>query len=252
MHNDMVKKSYWIIALLAFCGVLIFAVATWLGPHDANSKSLGDASANSATTTPPATPPAEKTLPAPLKADELAAYNVDMTNKSNPVAVLTTNKGEIDIELFKDTMPITAGNFIKLAEQKFYDGTKFHRVIKNFMIQGGDPYTKTSEVMKYGTGGPGYAIQDEFVDGKYLTNVRGTIAMANSGPNTGGSQFFINLVDNKALDWNVPDQNNSQHPVFGQVVKGMNIVDAIGNAKTGPRDMPTEDIVIEKVEIRKP
>jgi peptidylprolyl isomerase len=244
MQNDLIKKSYWIIALLVFCGLLITAVAMWLGPHDQNSKALSD----SATTTP--TTPPEKTLPAPLKADQLAAYNADMTNKSNPVAVLTTNKGEIDIELFQDAMPITAGNFMKLAEKGFYDGTKFHRVIKNFMIQGGDPYTKTTEVMKYGTGGPGYSIQDEFVEGKNLSNVRGSIAMANSGPNTGGSQFFINLVDNTALDWNVPDPNNSQHPVFGRVVKGMDVVDAIGVSKTGPRDMPVEDIVIQKVEIK--
>ena len=104
--------------------------------------------------------------------------------------------------------------------------------------------------MKYGTGGPGYSIQDEFVEGKNLTNVRGTIAMANSGPNTGGSQFFINLVDNKALDFNVPDPNNSQHPVFGRVIKGMDIVDGISKVEVGPRDMPIEDIVVEKVEIR--
>ncbi len=247
MQNDIVKKAYWVIALLVFCGILVAAVAMWLGPHDQNSKDLSNSSATSTSTT----PPPEKTLPAPLKADQLAAYNADMTSKSNPVAVLTTNKGEIDIELFQDTMPITAGNFMKLVGQKFYDGTKFHRVIKNFMIQGGDPYTKTTEVMKYGTGGPGYSIPDEFVEGKYLSNVRGSIAMANSGPNTGGSQFFINLVDNTALDWNVPDPNNSQHPVFGRIVKGMDVVDAIGSAKTGPRDMPTEDIVIQKVEIRK-
>jgi peptidylprolyl isomerase len=239
MQTDLVKKSYWVIALLVLCGALITAIALWLGPHDKNSNALS----GTATTT--------KTLPAPLKADELAAYDVNMTNSSNPVAVLTTNKGVIELELFQDSMPITAGNFKKLVEQGFYNGIKFHRVIPHFMIQGGDPNTKGTDVMKYGTGGPGYSIPDEFVEGKYLSNVRGTIAMANSGPNTGGSQFFINLVDNTALDFNVPDPNNSQHPVFGRVLKGMDIVDAIGNSKTGPRDMPTEDIVIEKAEIRK-
>lgn len=241
MQNDLVKKSYWIIALLVLCGALIAAIAMWLGPHDKNSKALSD----TATTTPPV-----KTLPAPINADQLAAYDVDMTNSSNPVAVVTTNKGVIEIELFQDAMPITAGNFKKLVTEGFYNGTKFHRVIKNFMIQGGDPNTKTANVMSYGQGGPGYSIQDEFVEGKHLSNVRGTIAMANSGPNTGGSQFFINLVDNTALDWNVPDPNNSKHPVFGQIIKGMDIVDTIGNAKTGPRDMPSEDIVIEKVEMK--
>jgi peptidylprolyl isomerase len=237
MQNDFVKKSYWVIALLVLCGLLIGAIAMWLGP-DKKDNALSE----TATTT-------SKTLPAPLNPDQLAAYDVDMTNNSNPVAVFTTNKGVFELELFEDAMPITAGNFKKLVSQGFYNGTKFHRVIDGFMIQGGDPITKTPDVMKYGTGGPGYAIQDEFVEGKYLTNVRGTIAMANSGPNTGGSQFFINLVDNKGLDWNVPDPNNSQHPVFGQIIKGMDIIDAIGKVSVGPRDMPSEDIVIEKVEL---
>lgn len=240
MHDDIVKKSYWVIGLIALCGVLIIAIAMWLGPAKKD-----DTLSGTATTTP------KKELPAPLNPDQLAAYDVDMTNSSNPVAVFTTNKGVIELELFQDAMPITAGNFKKLVESGFYNGTKFHRVIKGFMIQGGDPLTKTADVMKYGTGGPGYSIQDEFVEGKYLSNVRGTIAMANSGPNTGGSQFFINLVDNKALDFNVPDPNNSKHPVFGRILKGMDIIDAIGNSKTGPRDMPAEDIVIEKIEIKK-
>jgi peptidylprolyl isomerase len=237
MQQDLVKKSYFVIGWLVLCGALVIAVAMWVGGDKSESKI-----AETATST--------KELGAPLTPDKMEAYTVDMVNNDNPVAVFTTNKGVIEIELFQNAMPITAGNFKKLANEGFYNGTKFHRVIKNFMIQGGDPNTKTDDVMKYGTGGPGYAIQDEFVEGNYLTNVRGTIAMANNGPNTGGSQFFINLVDNKALDWNVPDTNNSQHPVFGQVIKGMDIVDAIGQSKTGPRDIPAEDIVIDKVEIR--
>ena len=237
MQNDMVKKSYWIIGWLALCGILIVAVAMWLGP-DTDKNALSE----TATTT--------EQLPAPLSPDQLAAYDQDMTDNNNPVAVITTNKGVVELELFEDAMPITAGNFKKLVNEGFYNGTKFHRVIQGFMIQGGDPLTRGADVMKYGTGGPGYAIQDEFVEGNKLSNVRGTIAMANSGPNTGGSQFFINLVDNKALDFNVPDPNNSQHPVFGQVVKGMDIVDAISKAEVGPRDMPVDDIVVEKVEIR--
>jgi len=238
MQQDLVKKSYFVISWLALCGVLIVAVAMWVGSDTKDNAKV----AETATST--------KELQAPLAPDKMAAYDVDMTNNDNPVAVITTNVGVIEIELFQDTMPITAGNFKKLAKAGFYDGTKFHRVIKNFMIQGGDPNTKTADVMKYGTGGPGYSIPDELVEGKYLTNVRGTIAMANSGPNTGGSQFFINLVDNKALDFNVPDPNNSQHPVFGRVLKGMDVVDTIGQTKTGARDIPAEDIVIEKVEIK--
>ena len=124
--------------------------------------------------------------------------------------VLHTTMGDITIRLYDD-MPVTAGNFEKLVRSGFYDGTVFHRVIDGFMIQGGDP-TGT------GSGGPGYTIPDEFVKGH--SNVRGTVAMANTGrPNTGGSQFFINLVDNTYLDWDDP-RTPSAHPVFGEVVGG--------------------------------
>ena len=116
-------------------------------------------------------------------------------------ALLETNMGNIEIELFEKDMPVTAGNFRKLVEKGFYNGVIFHRVIKDFMIQGGDP-TGT------GMGGPGYSIKDEF--SKNNRNDRGTISMANAGPNTGGSQFFINLVNNNYLD--------RKHPVFGKIV----------------------------------
>lgn len=139
---------------------------------------------------------------------------------------LHTNKGDIVIELDKN-MPITAGNFKELVKKKFYDGVIFHRVIPGFMLQGGDP-TGT------GRGGPGYTIEDEFTDNN--RNDRGTISMANAGPNTGGSQFFINLANNNFLD--------GKHPVFGKVVEGMDVVDAIGSVKTGAGDKPLEDVVI--------
>ena len=145
--------------------------------------------------------------------------------------LLKTNMGDITIQLFED-MPITAGNFQKLVEKGFYDGTIFHRIIDGFMIQGGDP-TGT------GRGGPGYAIKDEFT--RKNRNDRGTISMANAGPNTGGSQFFINLVDNNFLD--------SKHPVFGKVVEGMDVVDAIGKAKTGAMDKPIKEIKIESAKV---
>ncbi|MBS3132390.1 peptidylprolyl isomerase [Candidatus Woesearchaeota archaeon] len=166
----------------------------------------------------------------------------------NPTAVLDTTAGTFKIELFEDKSPITAGNFKKLASEGFYDGTRFHRVIANFMVQGGDPLSKDiSQARLWGTGNPGYAIQDEFIQG--LSNLRGTIAMANSGPNSGGSQFFINVVDNTYLDWDKPPMS-SKHPVFGKVIEGMEVVDAISRAQTVPGDRPAKDIIVNKVTIQ--
>ncbi len=145
--------------------------------------------------------------------------------------LLHTTKGDITIELFADT-PITAGNFETLVSKGFYDGTPFHRVIPDFMVQGGDPRGN-------GTGGPGYNIKDEFRKGN--KNNRGTISMANAGPNTGGSQFFINVVDNNFLD--------AKHPTFGKVVKGMDIVDAIIKCPKDRNDKPLTPIKIEKATI---
>jgi peptidylprolyl isomerase len=141
---------------------------------------------------------------------------------------LETTMGNITIALDPD-MPITAGNFETLVKKGYYDGVIFHRVIAGFMLQGGDP-TGT------GRGGPGYAIKDEFTP--VNKNDRGTISMANAGPNTGGSQFFINLVNNNFLD--------GKHPVFGKVVNGMDVVDKIGKTKTGREDRPLKDVVIVK------
>lgn len=171
------------------------------------------------------------------------------TNQKNPTAILNTNFGVIEVELFADVMPITVSNFIKLARKDYYNETKFHRVIEGFMIQGGDPITKTNDVGRYGTGGPGYVIGDEHISGRFLTNIRGTISMANSGPNSGGSQFFINLVDNTGLDFD-KDPLSSKHPVFGHVINGMNVVDAIGRAETTSRDLPVQNIVIKSVIIK--
>ena len=146
---------------------------------------------------------------------------------------LETNQGDIVIELYEE-MPITAGNFEKLVGEGFYDGVIFHRVIDNFMLQGGDP-TGT------GRGGPGYNIEDEFTETDLDQNNRGTISMANAGPNTGGSQFFINLVNNNNLD--------GKHPVFGKVVEGMDVVDKIGKVKTDSQDRPLEEVRIIKASI---
>lgn len=175
------------------------------------------------------------------------ASNMESSTQ-NPVAVFKTAKGEIEIELFEDRMPITVGNFTKLAREGFYNGTKFHRIIPNFMIQGGDSNSKGDDTMLYGTGGPGYTIEDEFVAG--LSNVRGTIAMANTGrPNSGGSQFFINLIDNTFLDFD-KEPLSSRHPVFGRVVSGMELVDAMAAVETDARDVPVEPIVVTEVLIR--
>src|SRR6056297_162175 len=143
-------------------------------------------------------------------------------SNENTRVLLETNKGNIVIELYDD-MPITSGNFRDLVEKGFYDGVIFHRIINGFMIQGGDP-TGT------GRGGPGYTIKDEFTHKGGNRNNRGTISMANSGPNTGGSQFFINLVDNNYLD--------GKHPTFGKVVEGMDVVDSIAKVKTNSNDRP--------------
>src|SRR3989344_3605971 len=140
--------------------------------------------------------------------------------------LLKTNQGDITIEL-DSNMPITAGNFEKLVKQGYYDGVIFHRVIDGFMVQGGDP-TGT------GSGGPGYNIKDEFSANN--RNDRGTISMANAGPNTGGSQFFINLVDNNFLD--------SKHPVFGKVVEGMDVVDKIAKVPKDANDRPLSEVKI--------
>ena len=146
----------------------------------------------------------------------------------------TTNHGEILINLYND-MPITTGNFVNLAKNGIYDNTIFHRIIEEFMIQGGDP-TGT------GYGDPKIPnIKDEFTHASGNKNNRGTISMANAGPNTGSSQFFINLVDNNFLD--------SKHPAFGKVIQGMEVVDEIAKVQTNSMDKPLEDVKILKAEV---
>ncbi len=153
--------------------------------------------------------------------------------------IMHTTMGDIKIQMHDD-MPITTGNFVELAKKGFYDGVIFHRVIDGFMIQGGDP-TGT------GMGGPGYNIQDEFGTGH--SNIRGTIAMANTGrPNTGGSQFFINTVNNTYLDKENP-QTPYAHPVFGTVLEGMDVVDKIGHVETDRNDKPLQDVVIQSIDV---
>ncbi len=147
-------------------------------------------------------------------------------------ATLHTNHGAIEIELYPGDAPKTVENFTKLAADGFYDRVVFHRVLPDFMIQGGDPTGP-------GRGGPGYTFEDELNDHKVE---RGALAMANAGPNTNGSQFFIVTAD--ACPW-----LDGKHTVFGRVTSGMNVVDAISNVDTDAGDRPQQDIVIERVEL---
>ena len=150
-----------------------------------------------------------------------------------PVAVFITNKGTFKVKLFKDITPITVDNFVTLSNKGFYDGLIFHRVIDGFMIQGGDPKGN-------GMGGPGYTIKDEFSpDLKH--DKKGILSMANAGPDTGGSQFFITLVPTPWLD--------GKHSVFGEVIEGIEVVDAIGKVKTDRNDRPLESVVIKEIKI---
>src|SRR3989344_3965144 len=162
-------------------------------------------------------------------------------NKTMSIVTLHTNKGDIEIELLVDRTPNTVANFTKLAGEGFYNGVKFHRVIPGFMIQGGDPLTKDdSKVALWGTGGPGYSFADEITPEN--KNDIGTISMANAGPNTNGSQFFINTANNNFLD--------TKHTVFGRVTSGMETVTAIENTATGVADRPLEDMIVEKIEVK--
>ncbi|AUB51909.1 MULTISPECIES: peptidylprolyl isomerase [Enterococcus] len=192
----------------------------------------------------------------------MAFPQLDLMNEKGPKALIKTNRGDITVKLFPELAPKTVQNFVELAKKGYYDGVIFHRVIPDFMIQGGDP-TGT------GMGGEsiyGESFEDEF--SRELFNLRGALSMANSGPNTNGSQFFI--VNNT----NVPENMLSQlegagfpneiieayknggtpwldfrHTVFGHVLEGMDTVDDIANAQRGPQDRPVHDVVIETIEI---
>lgn len=140
-------------------------------------------------------------------------------NADLPQAKLTTSKGEIVVELFEDVAPNLTANFISLAEEKFYDGTRFHRVVPDRMIQGGDPNSRDDDPTNDGQGGPGYTVKDELEEGKFRRHFRGSLSMANSGPDTNGSQFFITHRPTDHLD--------GRHTVFGRVLSGMDVVDRL-------------------------
>jgi cyclophilin family peptidyl-prolyl cis-trans isomerase len=152
---------------------------------------------------------------------------------ANPLVVFETNHGVFKAELFEDKAPKTAGNFLQLVKEGFYNGVIFHRVIDGFMIQGGDP-TGT------GRGGPGYHIDDEFGPG-LKHDSEGVLSMANAGPNTGGSQFFITLAATGWLD--------GKHAIFGKIREGMDVVRKIGKVAKNPGDRPKEDVVMRSVKV---
>ncbi|MBI1695858.1 peptidylprolyl isomerase [Lactobacillus crispatus] len=188
---------------------------------------------------------------------------LNLENQQGPTAVLKTNQGEIKIQLFPEQAPMTVENFIRLAQKGYYDGTIFHRVISDFMIQGGDPEGN-------GTGGEsiwGHPFEDEL--SRELFNIRGALSMANSGPNTNGSQFFI--VQNKNMPKRYIKQMepagypkeiihaykqggtpwlDGRHTVFGQVITGMDVVDKIAKSKKNKMDKPLEDITIESIQVQ--
>ena len=175
----------------------------------------------------------EKKAEQPPQASAQQTQTIPTQGQKNHWAVFETNKGNFTVELFEDKAPITTKNFITLANKGFYNNLIFHRVIDKFMIQSGDPNGN-------GTGGPGYAIPDEFGPGLKHSS-EGVLSMANAGPNTGGSQFFITLAPTPWLD--------GKHAIFGKVVNGMDVVHAIGKTKTGTNDRPVEPIVIAKITI---
>ena len=165
--------------------------------------------------------------------------NINQQSEHMPTILLKTNLGDIKIELFEKDAPKTVANFLKLSTDGFYNSTRFHRVIKGFMIQGGDPNSRDNNWLDDGMGGPGYKFEDEINSHKL---VKGILAMANSGPNTNGSQFFI--VTASQTPW-----LDGKHTAFGKVIEGMEIVDKIENLKTFENDNPQGQATINSVEI---
>jgi peptidylprolyl isomerase len=168
---------------------------------------------------------------------------------ANPIATFDTSEGTFKAEIYLDKMPVTAKNFLDLAKSGFYDGLHFHRVIPNFMLQFGCPFSKDPTSPRAGTGGPPHGtIKDEFPPNQKLSNEPGTLSMANTGqPNSGGSQFFINTVHNSFLDW-FDTKTPSKHPVFGRVTEGMNVVKKI--EELGSREgRPKKPIKMNKITV---
>ena len=169
---------------------------------------------------------------------------------TNPIATFETSLGNFQAEIFVDKMPITGGNFVRLAKEGFYDGLHFHRVIDNFMIQFGCPHSKDPSSGRAGTGQSPYgSIEDEHPADAQLTNDVGTLSMANAGPQSGSSQFFINTKHNSFLDF-FSRASDSKHPVFGKITSGMDIVHTIGKTATDRGDRPLTPVQVTKITIQ--
>jgi len=169
---------------------------------------------------------------------------------SNPVAVFHTSKGVFRAEIYQDRMPRTAANFLGLARSGFYDGLHFHRIIDGFMVLFGCPHSRDPRSPMCGQGeAPDGPIPDEFLRSAKLSNEEGTLSMANSGPDSGSSQFFINTAHNKQLDWFRWFGRVGKHPVFGKVIEGMDVVTRIECAPTDPMDRPVEPIRVDRIEV---
>jgi peptidyl-prolyl cis-trans isomerase B (cyclophilin B) len=203
--------------------------------HAQTDTTRKDQAAPSTKAAEPKTPPTPPTLPVPGAADAKPK-----AGGVKEVAVINTSMGQMVLEFWPDVAPNHVENFKKLARQGFYDGTAFHRVIKGFMIQGGDPNTKDeSKRAQWGMGGPGYHVNAEFNDRKH---VRGVLSMARSGdPNSAGSQFFICLAPAPHLD--------HQYTAFGKLIKGDDVLGKIGDTPTGPRDVPITRVNIDSIKI---
>jgi cyclophilin family peptidyl-prolyl cis-trans isomerase len=227
------KIVFVILGIILITALLILGIIFALSDRETRTFTPGasaEKATNIETTVPAPTPIVPAVINPEIKSDS------SIKNNTMPIVKITTNKGEITIELFADDAPKTVDNFVTLAKKGFYNGVIFHRVISGFMIQGGDP-TGT------GAGGPGYKFADELnpatpsFKAGYL---RGTVAMANSGPNTNGSQFFI-----MHKDYPLPHS----YSIFGKVTAGLEVIDAIAASRTDGSDRPLEKIVMEKVEV---
>ncbi len=225
MKSDTFSPIGIVIFVVLFLGVGFFLYRGVMKTGTTDSYAPDATSTNQTNTMASATPISKEPV-SPL-AKKTSAVNV----------TLQTTMGDIVIQLFPDKAPKTVENFISLAKSGFYNGTKFHRVIKDFMIQGGDPNSKGDDTSKYGMGGPGYSFADEIND---VLLTHGILAMANAGPNTNGSQFFI--VTAQATPW-----LDGHHTAFGKVIQGLDVVDAIGKVKTGVNDLPVTPVIVNQV-----
>lgn len=230
----MSEKNYYLIALVLV--VLVILAGAWLFQADrATTESLTATSTildNFGSTS-------QQQANVTQSINPITSPNVN--KKMINIVTLETSMGEIQFETYNNDAPNTVANFVKLAKEKYYDGLIFHRVIKGFMIQGGDP--NCTKGGPCGAGGPGYQFADELNPATVSYKAgyqKGVVAMANAGPNTNGSQFFI-MLENNPLP--------NAYTIFGKVIKGQEIVDAIGNVKTAPGDKPIENVVIKRVTV---